>query len=146
MEMLKMHKSYNDNNSNIAEINIKSNLVDFMGESIRESRLIVKDYKFSYSYKMKKHNSKDDETYKWKYSSSSKKFIDTYNQMLHQISQILKEEHDYLFITDSTSYVVTIKFDDGTKLKREYGGTGDQISKILKCVLQMFPQLEEIMF
>ena len=88
-----MHKSYNDNNSNIAEINIKSNLVDFMGESIRESRLIVKDYKFSYSYKMKKHNSKDDETYKWKYSSSSKKFIDTYNQMLHQISQILKEEH-----------------------------------------------------
>lgn len=53
MEMLKMHKSYNDNNSNIAEINIKSNLVDFMGESIRESRLIVKDYKFSYSYKMK---------------------------------------------------------------------------------------------
>ena len=35
MEMLKMHKSYNDNNSNIAEINIKSNLVDFMGESIR---------------------------------------------------------------------------------------------------------------
>ena len=53
MEMLKMHKSYNDNNSNIAEINIKSNLVDFMGESIRESRLIVMDYKFSYSYKMK---------------------------------------------------------------------------------------------